>query len=373
MNSRPYGNTGFNVSRLGYGVMRLPTDDNHDVDMDQAVTVLRHAFDSGINIFDSHHLYHKGQSEEAIGRALSDVRHKIFIQTKNHFYRPETDGDTYRHRLETALKRLRTDYLDGYMAHSVSKDSWREQGETFLKAAAKFRDEGLVRFVGFSSHDEPDFINELIDTGAFDFVLFQYSILDRAAEPCFARARQRGLATGVMGPLGGGRIGPPVPEIAAMLPNGIASTVELALRFVLSNDNIDVAFSGMTQPDWIDQNVQLVSNFRPLGPADQKQIEAAVSEKKKLADLYCTECNYCMPCPHGVNIPRNFALMNMYRLYGADKWSTERYTWMATQGEKNLRASACTECGECEPKCPQNIPIIKQLKQVAKTLGGEAS
>ncbi|HUW83863.1 MAG TPA: aldo/keto reductase [Phycisphaerae bacterium] len=368
---RSYGKTQFQASRLGYGVMRLPVDEQHNVDMDKAVKVLRHAYDAGINIFDTHHNYHRSQSEEALGHAFAGVRDQVFIQTKNPFYRGESGGDTYRSRLEAALKRLQTDYVDGYMAHSVSQDSWEADGhgDAFVAAAAKFRDEGLVRFVGFSAHGTPEFIDKLIDTGQCDLVLFQYNLLDRAYEPCFAHAHARGVATGVMGPMAGGMLGPPTPEVAAMYPPGIASTPELCLRFVLSNENIDVAFSGMTQPEWIDQNAEVVSHLRPLGPADRKHLEAAVAEKKKLAELYCTACNYCMPCPHGVDIPRNFQFMNLHRLYGATEFARHRYSHLRTEGDPPLAASACTQCGECEPKCPQNISIVEQLQDVARTLG----
>ena len=108
-----------------------------------------------------------------------------------------------------------------------------------------------------------------------------------------------------------------------------------------------------------------------MGPDDQEHLEAALAEKKKLSDLYCTGCNYCMPCPHGVDIPGNLALMNLHRLYGATEWASQRYAWKKAEGESGLRASACVQCGECEPKCPQNIPIIEQLAETHAALGGD--
>jgi hypothetical protein len=157
--------------------------------------------------------------------------------------------------------------------------------------------------------------------------------------------------------------------VGSLLPAGVGGTPELGLRFVLSNEDVDVAFSGMTLATWIDENAGIVERFRPLGVGDREHVDAAMAEKRKLADLYCTGCGYCMPCPHGVDLPRNFSLMNMHRLYGATEWAQRGYGHLRAAGESRCRASACTQCGECEPQCPQKIAIREQLREVAATLG----
>jgi len=169
-----------------------------------------------------------------------------------------------------------------------------------------------------------------------------------------------------MGPVGGGRLGAPSPEIQALLPGKSKRTPEIALRFVLSNPNVTCALSGMETIEMVEQNVATASREEPLSDEERQAVLAQLEEKRKLADLYCTGCGYCMPCPHGVDIPGNFAAMNAYRVYGLKEHAASRYRKLAT---KEASAASCQECGECEPKCPQKIAIIDQLEETDKALG----
>lgn len=369
---RDYGQTGLTVSRLGYGVMRLPAKDDH-VDMPAAVEVLRRAFDLAINFFDSHHEYHHGESELAIGEALGDVSDKIVIQTKCPYYRAEKKDDSYFDRFNTALKKVGREYIDLLLAHSISPEKWQDLGPRFMQFARSAKRNGLIRHIGFSSHADPEFVTGLIESGQFEAVLVPYNLIERRYAPCLARAHTLGLATAVMNPVGGGRLAAPNPQLAAMIDSPVHSTAELALRFAFANSDIDVVLSGMTNPEWVEENAAIAESDCYLSPADHVKIDNVLAEKSELAKLYCTGCGYCMPCPQGVDIPFNFNLLNMYRLYGLKEWAGAQYATRlkATreQEKDRLRASACTECQACLPKCPNKLPIVEQLREVNQTLG----
>ncbi len=371
MRYRTYGKTGLRVSALGFGAMRLP-EVGERVDREKTNAIVRSAVEVGVNFFDTHYLYHRQESEAALGEALEGVRGRVVVQTKAPMYQPETPEDTLRGRLETTLERLRTDYLDCYLNHMLSYERWCDpaNGPAFLKLARQAQSEGLVRHVGFSSHDTPENVVKLIDTGEFECLVLQYNLLNLANEGVIAHAAERGMGVAIMGPVGGGRLAAPSPEIQALLPGKTHGSAELALRFVLANPAVSVAMSGMTSVKMVEENARTASLDSPLSEAEQEAIKAALQEKSRLADLYCTGCNYCMPCPEGVAIPHVFSLMNTARLYGLRDWARRRYAQLGPDHwRKWMNASACIECGECEEKCPQDIPIIEQLKECHDELG----
>lgn len=368
---RPYGNTGLRVSALGFGAMRLPKDE------DAAVAVMTHAFDLGVNFLDTAPVY--GDSELRCAKALKGRRQSIILSTKNPCWQDQTP-DGWRKRLETSLERLDTDYIDIYkIVHDLHWDFFREhlapRGK-ILDAAKKARDEGLIRHLAFSCHDSPEGLMKLIDTGEFEGMLVQYNLLDRGNEAAIARAAERGMGVAVMGPVGGGRLAGLSPELAKMVPGGVASNPEAAFRFVLGHHGVSVAVSGMNTIEMVEQNVAICSREDPMSDAERERMNAALDEAERFAQLYCTACGYCMPCPHGVDIPANFRLMNYHRVYGLTDLARHAYnrrprTREAGDDSAKLYAGACTECGECEPKCPQRIPIIKQLAETHAALGDD--
>ncbi len=175
-----------------------------------------------------------------------------------------------------------------------------------------------------------------------------------------------------MGPVAGGRLAQPNEDIQKLRAGIAKSSAEIALRFVLSNPGVSTALSGMNAIEQVEENIATASRTEPLTPEEKIQVLESLEENKKLADLYCTACGYCMPCPNGVDIPTNFLYMNYYQIYGLKDYARQQY---ATLKEKSLEdmdvpswAATCIECGECEPKCPQEIPIIKQLKETHSEL-----
>ncbi len=271
--------------------------------------------------------------------------------------------------LEEQIRKLDVERIDVYHFHGIGWEVFENnivKPGGPLEAARKAQEEGLFTYLSFSFHDAPESLVKLADTGEFTSVTCQYNLLDRANEPGMARAQERGMGVVVMGPVGGGRLGAPSAEIQALLPGGSKSSPELALRFVLSNPNVSCAISGMGSKQMVEENCATASREEALTEGERAAIVAQLEEKKKLADLYCTGCGYCMPCPHGVDIPANFEHMNAYRLYGLKEHAAHRYERLV---KEEKAAEFCQECGECEPKCPQKIPIIEQLKETHKALG----
>jgi len=374
MQYRTFGNTGVQISALGFGAMRLPTltgEGQEGFDHQAGVALIRQAIDAGINYLDTAPYYCEKESELILGEALRDgYRDKVYISTKL----PHVEGgyDGCRAMLEASLERMQTDYIDFYHLWGINWKDFNTQdtADTSVKMALKAKEEGLIRHLSFSFHDDAKNMFKLIDTGLFASVLCQYNMLDRSNEEAIAYAHQKGLGVVVMGPVGGGRLGCPSPVVQSLLPGKVYSSAELALRFVLSNPNVSCALSGMGAPEMVTENAHIASTAAPLTAEEQERVNRAVEENERLAQLYCTGCNYCMPCPAGVNIPLNFEVMNYHRVYKITPYARSQYAdigvspWM--KGEK---ASACTGCGACEEKCPQKLKIREQLAETHAALG----
>lgn len=364
MEYREFGKTGKRVSRFGLGAMRLPQKEGR-VDFDAAGELIRHALRRGVNFIDTAYVY--TDSEDAIGRATCDLdRSTFYIQTKCPLNVEDKPGDVRRY-LEGSLKRLRTDYIDFYLAHDARAERAGEPLRRFLDEARRARDEGLVTHIGFSSHDDPAAVLRLIDSGEFDCMLVQYSLLDTNYTVPISHGHMRGLGVSVMGPLAGGKLVTPG-EMTRLLASDEEKGVRPALRFVFSNQDIDVALSGVSTIEQLDEDIEIASNLAPLTDEEQRQIERAIFEKRQLAEIYCTACGYCMPCPNSVNIPEILRLAQYVRLYDLRDWAAETYRVQLRLGQG---ADQCFRCGECESKCPQGLPIQTLLAESHVLLGGE--
>jgi predicted aldo/keto reductase-like oxidoreductase len=374
MQYRKLGGTGVSVSALGFGGMRLPMESGHVV-TDRAIGIIHRAFDLGVNLIDTAVGYCHQESQVVVGKALKGWRDEITLSTKNN-YRGD-DPKEWRAVLDQSLQRLDLDLIDIYNFHGLRLErfrNWEKLNHSPIDEMLRAKDEGCISHIGFSCHDTPGNMIELIDTGMFETLILQYNLLNRSNEEVIAHAGRRNVGIIVMGPVGGGRLAAPSPTLMEMMDRPVASTAELALRFVLSNPNVSTALSGMSTMEMVEENVATASDSRPLSADERKRIVAALEEKRRLSDLYCTGCGYCMPCPNGVDIPRNFELVNYHRLYALEEYARDQYLRLGEKMVKGERAPAwaraCIECGECEDKCPQNIPIRRQLKEADALLGG---
>ncbi len=373
MQYRELGNTGIKISALGFGAMRLPQTNvggKMVFDTEESTRMIHRSFELGVNYIDTAPYYCEKQSEEIVGKAIKGWRDKVYLSTKNPI--EDDSGDHYRERLENSLKKLDTDYIDFYHMWGIDLESYEKKINVKngpLSAALKAKEEGLIKHLSFSFHDKAENMMKLIDTGYFETVLCQYNMLDRSNEAGIAYAREKGLGVMIMGPIGGGRLGAPSEIIKKLIPGGAKSSAELAMRFVVSNPNVTCALSGMGSMAMVEENVRVVSKEEQLTDAEILAINEAMEQNKKLSDLYCTGCNYCMPCPKEVNIPKIFEYMNYHRVYKLTEYAKAEYKSIGTnEWVKGNRADACVDCGICEQKCPQKIEIRKQLKESQKEL-----
>ena len=373
MQYRTFGNTGIKLSALGFGAMRLPEVEINglkQIDEEKAISAMRRAFELGVNYIDTAYLYHGGASEVVVGKAVKGRRDKIYLSSKSPGPLVKKPGD-YRRILEEQLTKLQEEYLDFYYFHGISFQSFMEidQKANWLKEAEQAKAEGLIKHITFSFHAPPAELIQLVDLGVFEGVLCQYNFLDRSNEEAIAYAYSKGLGVTVMGPVGGGRIAGLPEKIRRELGLPVANNVELALRFVLANANVTCALSGMGSLPMVEENARYAGNAEPLKPGEVEAINALMEKYRKLADLYCTGCNYCLPCPQGVEIPSIFSLYNYHNVYGLKDYARENYAGYGKQPWlPKLKADACSQCGACEEKCPQKIRIREQLKEAHRVL-----
>ena len=374
MRYHAFGQTGNNISLLGFGCMRLPMADVGEkrvIEQDKVNAMLFRAWKLGVNYFDTAYMYNEGQSEIAVGKAIKPFRDKIMLSTKSPGHLLKKPGD-YRRTLEEQLRKLDTDWIDFYHFHGISYDSFYEtdKASNWMAESIQAKEEGLIRNISFSFHDKPANLKRLADLGLFASVLCQYSAIDRSNEESMAYAKAKGLGVVIMGPLGGGRISGLPKEMAESLGIEVKSSAELGLRFVMTNPNVDCVLSGMETMEMLEENVQVASNADALGMLEYAAIQDLMRENEKLSQLYCTGCAYCMPCPSGVAIPQVFRLMNYHRVYGITEYARKSYSEIGTTPwNPGKRADACTDCGLCETKCPQTIKIREQLKESHQALG----
>jgi len=363
---RELGRTGYSVSQLGFGAMRLPMSGEGEdarVDRELAIPMLHKAFEAGVNYVDTAVGYCNQDSQRAVGEALKGWRDRIVLSTKNHEYE---DEKTWWQHLEDSLERLQVEHIDIYNHHGINWERYVEHVEPRVsKWMLKAKDQGLIKHICTSFHDTNENLMKLVDTGYLESVTLQYNMLDRQLEEGIAYAHERGMGVVVMGPVAGGRLGSTSDVLTQVVPQ-VKRVPELALRFVLSNPNVSVALSGMGTPQMVEENTAIASDEVSLSAADKAAIDEQLERLSRMADLYCTGCGYCMPCPNEVNIPYVFRKYNEARVYGLWEVSRKSYQeWRRTSGKP---ADACVECRLCEEKCPQHISIPEQLAEAHEAL-----
>ncbi|MGH4124828.1 MAG: aldo/keto reductase [Clostridium sp.] len=373
MKYRSYGNTGEMVSTLGFGCMRLPEVEINEkwyIDEEKALPMLFSGYASGINYFDSAPYYCHKNSEHAVGKALKSVRSKVKLTTKLPLNDVKKPSDM-RRILENSLKNMDTPYIDFYHFWGINKDSLEDiRTNDLFNEARKAKEEGLIRHLSFSFHDDPENMIDIINAGEgiFESVLCQYNLLDRANEKSIAYARKKGLGVAAMGPVAGGRLAAPTELYKKLTGKESIATYELALRFVLGNEDISLALSGMETMDMLEKNLAIANVETYMNNSERYKVGIAMEEIKQFSELYCTGCNYCQPCPKNIIIPKIFNMYTYHNVYGLTDVAKKDFDAYKNNPEKGSMPEACADCGICESKCPQRLKIREELKRVVKIL-----
>ena len=363
------------LSILGFGCMRLPVTKGGNIDEEQATEMVRYAIDHGVNYIDTAYPYHNGESEPFLGRALQGgYREKVNLATKlpSWLIKSRADMDRY---LNEQLTRLQTDHIDFYLVHGLMKPFWeklRTLGVTdFLDDAIA---DGRIRYAGFSFHDELALFKEIVDAYDWSFCQIQYNFMDeqnQAGTDGLRYAADRGLGIVVMEPLRGGMLTKDILSINDIWRKAPVqrSLSEWALQWVWNHSEVTVVLSGMSSFGQVQQNIAYAESGLPssLSQEELDLFREAEIEYKKRIKVPCTGCRYCMPCPSNVSIPECFEMYNQGCMFDAPDVAGTNYNVVMggmLTGSPGF-ASQCQECGDCEEKCPQGVPIREHLKKVA--------
>jgi hypothetical protein len=328
MNTVKLGKTGLEVTEIGLGGIPLTR-----MGMDEAVSLIRHCVSQGINFFDTAYMY--GISQDMMGEGLLPVRKKVILATKS----IKRDAGECEREFYESLEKLKTDYVDLFQFHNVSKDGEMEEilapGGAY-EFALKAKEKGQIRHIGFSSH-HPDHAIACCQTGKFETVQFPFNFLE--AEPglrVFAAAEKQEMGLIGMKPLGG----------------GLLNRADLCFRFLQSHPNV-LPIPGIQDQKEIDEILALYRDRRPLDQKDEQDIQAF---KDSLGTRFCNRCGYCMPCTVGIDIPR----VMLFKTTGSN-FPFEQVKPLYQ--EPMAQVDECIECGECLTKCPYELPIPEMLKE----------
>jgi hypothetical protein len=380
MQYRSFGRLDCKASALGFGCMRFPTPDGNrfsgNIDEAESLRMVRHAIDNGVNYLDTAYVYHEGQSEILLGKALKDgYREKVRLATKLPVWMVESAADFDR-LLNEQLRRLQTNNIDFYLLHALSRSRWREivLGHDLLTRAEAALADGRIGHLGFSFHDEYEAFEEIVKgSELWSFCQIQYNYMDtenQAGTRGLKLAAEKGLAVVVMEPLMGGRLADPPQDVREAMERFPVrrSPVEWALDWLWDQPEISVVLSGMNTMTQVEENLSFAdrSSVGSFGAAEQALIAEVREKYSARIVIPCSKCNYCMPCPNGVWIPANFEFFNFAHLYDNVADARLRYQIFLTDAQ---RASACIACGVCEELCPQGIVISEQMARVAALLG----
>lgn len=374
MKYRTLGRTGEKISALAFGAMRLPLAEKPDtIDEPASIEMMRYAVDQGVNYIDSAYVYQNGASERVVGKTLLDgYRSKVSIATKAPVWNAEKTADFDRF-LDEQLERLQTDHIEFYLLHCLTKSSWPKMKQLDVFSwAEQARADGRIGYFGFSFHDSLDVFKEIVDGYDWDFCQIQYNLVNedvQAGTEGLKYAAGKGLGVIIMEPLFGGGLAVPPPEIQELWQVSGFRPADVALRWLWDKPEVSVVLSGMNTMGQVRENIESAERAA-VGAlaAEERDVVRCVQEKyRELSPVPCTKCGYCMPCPHGVDIPRNIELLNDATVFKGNSAVLCQNIYNSLPEQE--RAGACQVCGECEERCPQGIEISSVMKKVVEQFG----
>lgn len=331
------GQTGLKVSRLGFG--GIPIQRNSTA---EAIKIINRARELGINFYDSARGY--GDSETKLGQALKGKRHQVILASKS----MARTAAEMRRDIDLSLEQLQTDYIDLYQCHNVKEQESLDRilgPDGALEALVQARQAGKIRHIGISGH-RPPVLLQALETGQFETFQFPFNYIEKEmAAELLERINRNGLGSIIMKPLAGGAFRQPV----------------AALKFILGH-NVSTVIPGMDSLEQVEMNLKAVETGTTLTEAEISSLEA---DARTLGKTFCRRCEYCQPCPAGIEISTVFLLDGYYERYGLPDWGRKRYRGLA------IKADACQDCGQCEEKCPYSLPIRQLLAKAHSHLGTE--
>lgn len=371
MEYRKMEHIGVETSLLGFGCMRFPTDAEGKIREDQVFDMIDTAYRAGVNYFDTAYPYHDGASEPVTGKALARYpRESYYLATKLPVWEVKGVEDAERIFAEQ-LRRLDKDYIDFYLLHALNRGRFhklKEQG--ILEFGEKLKEQGKIRYFGFSFHDDYEAFAEILQAYPWDFCQIQLNYMDRDSQATtrgVELAESLGIPVIVMEPVKGGSLAGLPENIDAMFRKNRPddSAASWALRFVGSFENVKVILSGMSNKEQVEDNLKTFDPFEGLTEEEQGIVKNVAKALRERVQNNCTGCRYCMPCPSGVDIPRNFSIWNEYHIY--HNTDSTRFQWKKNMPE-GAKAKNCVQCGKCEGVCPQNINIRENLARLQEEL-----
>ncbi len=355
---------GDKVSLLGFGCMRFPVK-NEKIDREKASEMLQYAYEHGVNYFDTAYPYHNGESEEFVGQFLSKLpRDSYYLATKLPMWAVDSREKAIE-IFEEQLKKLKTDHVDFYLFHALSRDRFELIKKLGLyELFDDMKKQGRIRHLGFSFHDSYEVFEDIINYRDWDFCQVQFNYMDtdyQAGLKGIKLCEDRGISVIAMEPIRGGSLINLRDDIKSVFSKyDDRSTAAWALGWVASHTAIKTVLSGMSAMEHVIDNVNTFDNFSVFNASELATVASVAKKVRDSRFNTCTKCRYCMPCPAGVDIPGNFAVMNEYAMFNDQAKARRRFS------ELDGSADKCVQCGKCETLCPQHISIREDLKKGIK-------
>lgn len=366
---------GAEIPKLGFGLMRLPMI-GEEIDLEQTKKMVDHFMEKGFTYIDTAYPYIGGKSEVAAKLAVVDryPRESFQLATKMPVWLVNKYED-FQPLFDIQLERTGAGYFDYYLLHALDRtrmeDLDRWGGWDFVKEK---KAEGLIKHFGFSFHDTADVLDEILTRHPeSEFVQLQINYADWESNSvqsrlCYEVARKHNIPIIIMEPVKGGSLAAMTPEIQSIFKavHPELSVASWAVRYAASLDGIITVLSGMSNWDQLLDNTSYMADFQPLDEIERLTIKTVIDELAKVETIPCTACKYCVDdCPQKINIPEIFSGYNNYIIYKDLNGQKGHYSWITRESGK---ASDCIACGVCEGHCPQHIPIIEKLKEIALVL-----
>ena len=351
--------------------MRFPLDENGNIEEVEAEKMIDLAIANGVTYIDTAYPYHNGDSEPFVGRVLKKYDRSSFtLATKLPIWNVHSQEEA-REVFESQLKRLDVDYVDFYLLHALDADKWKKVLEYhIIELCEELRQEGKIKYLGFSFHDEFHVFEEIIRYHDWDFCQLQLNYMDmgiQADQKGVDLANELGVPLVVMEPIKGGSLASLPADVTHMFKayNAEATLASWALRYVGTLPGVKVILSGMSTLEQVKDNLKTFQQYQNLNEEELAIVKKVADTLHSRTKNGCTGCAYCMPCPFGVDIPANFKYWNNRFVYDDEKLFKGKYQKM----DVKAKAINCKECGACEKMCPQQLPIRADLKRVVKDMG----